>query len=126
MYPEWPAAPVLVAVPDDSGGPGVQGSITFADALADAPPTSAAGITGDDRYILYTGGTTGVSKGAMLSHRNIVRNVQQIVLWQDDVYDDLPSLVAIAALGGCQGDSRLAEYELAGPVMGTSFSVKLV
>jgi long-chain acyl-CoA synthetase len=52
----------------------------------------------DIAFLQYTGGTTGVSKGAMLSHRNIVRNVQQIVLWQDDAYDGLPSLVAIAAL----------------------------
>ena len=33
---------------------------------------------------------------------------------------------AVVLLAGCQGDDRLAEYELAGPVMGTSFSVKLV
>ena len=29
----------------------------------------------------YTGGTTGVSKGAMLTHRNIAANVQQIQAW---------------------------------------------
>ncbi len=52
----------------------------------------------DIAFLQYTGGTTGVSKGAMLSHRNLVRNVQQIMLWQDDIYEDLPWIIAITAL----------------------------
>ena len=36
----------------------------------------------DDTIILqYTGGTTGVSKGAMLTNRNLVANMQQIRAW---------------------------------------------
>lgn len=35
--------------------------------------------------LLYTGGTTGVSKGVMLSHANISSNVQQIVGWFTDM-----------------------------------------
>jgi long-chain acyl-CoA synthetase len=31
--------------------------------------------------LLYTGGTTGTSKGAMLTHRNLSSNVQQLVAW---------------------------------------------
>ena len=52
----------------------------------------------DIAFLQYTGGTTGVSKGAMLSHRNLVRNVQQIQLWQDNVYEGLPWIIAITAL----------------------------
>ena len=32
-------------------------------------------------FLQYTGGTTGVSKGAMLSHRNLVANMQQASAW---------------------------------------------
>ena len=52
----------------------------------------------DIAFLQYTGGTTGVSKGAMLSHRNMVRNVQQTVIWQGDAYAGLDQIVAITAL----------------------------
>jgi long-chain acyl-CoA synthetase len=35
--------------------------------------------------LLYTGGTTGVSKGVMLSHANLSSNVQQFVAWFPDL-----------------------------------------
>ena len=45
-----------------------------------APPTVT--ISMDDlSTLLYTGGTTGVSKGAMLTHRNLSANIQQVQAW---------------------------------------------
>ena len=45
-----------------------------------APPKVEISL--DDLAVLqYTGGTTGVSKGAMLTHRNISANVQQSASW---------------------------------------------
>jgi len=52
----------------------------------------------DIAYLQYTGGTTGVSKGAMLSHRNMIYNVQQTVAWQADAYEEGRPPIAITAL----------------------------
>ena len=35
----------------------------------------------DIAFLQYTGGTTGISKGASLTHRNIIANMEQIFAW---------------------------------------------
>jgi len=52
----------------------------------------------DIAYLQYPAGTTGVSKGAMLSHRNMVYNVQQTITWQADAYAGVEPIIAITAL----------------------------
>ncbi len=50
----------------------------FAGSDAMAPVT----VTPDDvAFLQYTGGTTGVAKGATLTHRNVASNVEQCGLW---------------------------------------------
>ena len=54
-------------------------------------------ITGEDlAFLQYTGGTTGLSKGAMLTHRNIVANLEQTSNILDTVIEPGKELVVTA------------------------------
>ena len=60
------------------------GAVRFGDALERGKrhglPT--VDVQPDDiAFLQYTGGTTGVAKGAMLTHRNLVANMQQAAAW---------------------------------------------
>lgn len=58
----------------------IPGAITFNHALKAGDPSALRAATpqpNDVAVLQYTGGTTGVAKGAMLSHRNLVANALQ-------------------------------------------------
>jgi long-chain acyl-CoA synthetase len=44
----------------------------------------------DIAFLQYTGGTTGVSKGAVLTHRNVIANILQNDAWSVPAMKDLP------------------------------------
>jgi len=69
------------------------GAVRFNAAIAQGTkaPFKAPAIKGDDVAVLqYTGGTTGVSKGAVLLHRNVIANVLQSEVWNQPVMSKLP------------------------------------
>jgi long-chain acyl-CoA synthetase len=62
----------------------IKGALSFNEAMrrGAAKKHDPVQVFGDDiAFLQYTGGTTGVSKGAMLTHRNMVANMEQISQW---------------------------------------------
>jgi long-chain acyl-CoA synthetase len=52
----------------------------------------------DIAFLQYTGGTTGVSKGAILLHRNIIANMEQVSAWFSPTRKEDDPLVMVAPL----------------------------
>jgi long-chain acyl-CoA synthetase len=80
------------------------GHLSFNSALAQGEhcPFSKPALTLDDvAFLQYTGGTTGVSKGATLTHKNIVANMLQSEAWYKPALMRVPAgeqLVKVTAL----------------------------
>jgi long-chain acyl-CoA synthetase len=70
------------------------GAVRFNQAVAQGTRSTLKkpDIKPDDIALLqYTGGTTGVSKGAVLLHRNVIANVLQSEAWNDPVMKKVPA-----------------------------------
>ncbi|HEX7080907.1 MAG TPA: AMP-binding protein [Gammaproteobacteria bacterium] len=83
MVPEW-------RIPD---------AVDYRDALAegawhDYEPVQVG--PGDPAFLQYTGGTTGVAKGAVLTHRNLVANTLQAAAWASPFYSHEDGVVITA------------------------------
>ena len=98
-------------------------TVSFNAALAEGrrhalsePPLSLDDLA----FLQYTGGTTGVSKGAMLTHGNIVANLEQVAAWicggleegREVVITALPLYHIFALTGGCLLNLRIGAHNV--------------
>jgi long-chain acyl-CoA synthetase len=72
----------------------------FQDLLAQAPakPDAVEVRPEDTGVLMYTGGTTGISKGAQLTHRNLVANALQARWWMWDIKEGKEVMLAAVPL----------------------------
>jgi len=76
-------------------------AIRFREALAAGRRATLAPVDighDDIAFLQYTGGTTGVAKGAMLTHRNMVANVLQANAWVESTFNSTVPETTITAL----------------------------
>jgi long-chain acyl-CoA synthetase len=67
------------------------------------PPIADVDPSHDPAAFVYTGGTTGLSKGAMLSHRNLVANAKQSDAWFLDTEDGHEAIMCVLPFFHCYG-----------------------
>ncbi len=70
---QLPRVLLWLQVDDGSGEPLLPGALDYESALAAADPKPPEGLSPDDLYVLYTGGTTGMPKGVLWRHEDVFR-----------------------------------------------------
>jgi long-chain acyl-CoA synthetase len=76
----------------------IKGAVPLTEALArgaSMPLEEAAPQLHDIAFLQYTGGTTGVPKGAILTHGNIVANVEQTAAWVSNALSEGKEVVVV-------------------------------
>ncbi len=74
----------------------IEGSTTLRAALARGAAKSIQPVAAereDIAFLQYTGGTSGVPKGAMLTHRNILANLEQTGVWLSKSFEEAAEIV---------------------------------
>jgi fatty-acyl-CoA synthase len=69
-----PDVRLWLQVEDGSGEALLPGAVAYETALATAKPVPPVGLSPDDLYVLYTGGTTGLPKGVLWRQEDVFRS----------------------------------------------------
>jgi long-chain acyl-CoA synthetase len=88
-----------LAIPTPLPDPRLTSAVRFADVLAEGArlDLDAITLTGDDiLFFQYTGGTTGLSKGAVLTHRNLIANTEQFKAHMPEAVEPGNEVVVLA------------------------------
>jgi long-chain acyl-CoA synthetase len=98
-------------------------AVSFKDAMDQGDPVAVKPVAvnyEDIAFLQYTGGTTGVSKGAVLTHGNLVANITQARAWikpnvregQDIIITPLPLYHIFALTANCLTFSSLGALNI--------------
>jgi long-chain acyl-CoA synthetase len=94
------------------------------------PPAPKVELKPDDTAIfLYTGGTTGVSKGAVLTHRNLVANLVQLRAWNHSLHEGREIIMGVLPFFHSYGMTtcmHMAVFIRSAVVMVPRFDLKMV
>ena len=87
VLPDLPVTPLLLQVTDGRANPLLPGAVDYEAALAGARPRPPEGLSPDDLYILYTGGTTGMPKGVLWRQADFLAACLGIAQTADDLVE---------------------------------------
>ncbi len=87
VLPDLTTVRLLLQVDDGTGTPLLPGARWYDDALAAATPRPPEGLSPDDRYILYTGGTTGMPKGTLWRQGDFLATALGVRSTTDQIVD---------------------------------------
>ena len=87
VLPDLPRLQLLLQVEDTSGHPLLPGAVAYEAALAAATPVAPVGLSPDDLYILYTGGTTGLPKGVLWRQSDFLAAALGLASTTDDLVE---------------------------------------
>jgi len=98
VLPDLPDVALVLQVDDGSGADLLPGARWYEEALAAATPHAPEGLSPDDRYIVYTGGTTGMPKGALWRQDDFLASCLGVTAPADEVVARAAGRAGLATL----------------------------